>query len=244
MRDFTHYTLHQLSVDKDAFTVLLKHIWSELKPEWIVCGFRKCGLYPVNRTALSGRMLAEAEEDVEAQDEEPVEERQLSVKEINRGKLMDVLKGAFEARESALVTEVLGKKKGVKRNVQAAHGEIMTAADVAERLKEIDDEKEGNKRQKKGPTTTPKGGPTGVHISMLGPSKDKPARTATSGNLDEFVIREAPQSVKPVKTRKDTLDRDVTETHAKSTPLEKVSCSFANILQTKVATVRSKLICK
>ena len=48
---------NQKGVDKENFPILLKILWDQLESQWIISGFRKTGLHPLNQTAVYDKVV-------------------------------------------------------------------------------------------------------------------------------------------------------------------------------------------
>ena len=107
------------TVDKAVFPLLLSKLWSCLKPQHAVNGFRGCGLLPVDRSAVQHRVLAESsgmEDNIEVL--------------TPRKALRQAIINTVSPDENLQVP----RKKRIR--VQHKSGEILTEEEVLKRLEE------------------------------------------------------------------------------------------------------------
>ena len=150
------------NVNKESFPGLLKAIWDDLDPAYIINGFRGAGLHPLDKEKVKDKIL------VDPNDRVPVLPRPRSPENILINSINETLKGKVTAPAA---------KKGPTKRVQAEQGEVLTCKTVLKRLQDHEAEMAA-KKQKRG---------SGVSITMRAPGNN--ANTVQSNNLDNFVIR-------------------------------------------------------
>ena len=182
---------------KEAFPILLKYTWAQIKPEWPVTGFRKTGLFPVNFSQIEGHLFLR--EGVDGGRPAPRAGRRgrprqtgprtkrVVLGDTERGENLDKLMDKFVERSRPQVSpaglEVLAKKGRPRRRVQAKCGEVLTAPEGAERFRKEDEERAQKKtRKRKNPA------PSGVEITRNPVSKSA-NRIVTGGTLNSWVVR-------------------------------------------------------
>ena len=106
------------TVDKAVFPLLLSKLWSCLKPQHAVNGFRGCGLLPVDRSAVQHRVIAESSEmeDIEV----------LTPRKALRQAIINTVSPDAD----------LQVPSKTRRRVQHKSGEILTEEEVLIRLEE------------------------------------------------------------------------------------------------------------
>lgn len=120
------HAVSRYGLDKSKFPQCLAKLMPRLKPEHAVAGFRGSGLYPVNRLACKHRIV-----------------------DINNDADED-LPTPHKALRDAILTRITpteAPKKGKRRRVQMECGEVLTADDVIERIRQEDIRRDEKKRQ-------------------------------------------------------------------------------------------------
>ena len=116
------------TIDKAVFPTLLSKLFSRLKPEWIVGGFRASGLYPIDRAAVKHRI-------VEAPQETDANALQKAILDV-------IAPPRTPETESAIQNS-----KAKRRRVQAKHGEVLTEKEAVNRLLEEQRHRSCSKRK-------------------------------------------------------------------------------------------------
>ena len=173
----------QNTVDKDSFPVLLKELWEGLKPEWLVGGFRRAGLYPYDPEAVQDKII------LDPRDDAPVSALvgPNSGPRSPRVQLLRTIREALITRVTPQTDAVAAKKQVKRKRCQATQGELMTEESVIARIAENEAEKAA---KKKTPTKATKAGASAPDVSITIRQPIENTRTCTTGYLDSFVMRQ------------------------------------------------------
>lgn len=105
------------TIDKAVFPTLLRKLFSQLKPEWVVGGFRASGLYPINPTAVVHRIVEEAPEE-------------------KTNALQKAILDVVSPPRTSETDSAMQNSKAKRRRVQSKHGEVLTEKEALNRLLE------------------------------------------------------------------------------------------------------------
>ena len=181
---------------KEAFPILLKYVWAQIKPEWPVIGFRKTGLFPVDIRQIEGQLFLR--EGVDEGRPAPRAGRRgrprqtgprtkrVVLGDAERGENLDKLIDKFVEKSLPKVSpagqEVLAKKGRPRRRVQAKCGEVMTYPEGAARMQKEDEERaQKQTKKRKAPA------PSGVSVTR-NPVSKAAKRIVTGGTLDSWLV--------------------------------------------------------
>ena len=194
--DWYHDTGFAVNVNKDNFSLLIKGVWDNLKPEWAISGFAATGLYPLKKDACSRKIVPNARDDLPSnsilsrvQKQGPRSSGRLLIKTLQK-EIRPVTPAHIVAHNQKL-------QQVKRKRVQFKHGEVMTKPLSLARLKEEQEAREAKKR------TGPVAGPSGVSITMSTPAPSTGKKTGPT--LDSFVIRQSATETPADNTADNTL---------------------------------------
>ena len=108
------------NICRNVFPLLLKQLWDQLDPTWLVNGFRKTGLYPYNEKALDDKTLKSLT------DEDAIFKKNMRRKPDKSEKaVIKAVKESLKPRVNAAVEAAEKKRNNLKR-IQCLSGEVMT----------------------------------------------------------------------------------------------------------------------
>ena len=169
------------TVCKATFPALLKKVWNKLDPIHVINGFKKTGLYPLDKSAVDAKIIRDP-----SKSGEPSKKKKTPVDHMIQA-LSNIIKPPISTEDQ----ETIDNAKKPRKRVQSKSGEILTSAVVASRLQDELKEREEKKRRKCS-AATPKGKKS-VNINLR--SKRVPASKVAKGTLDSFVTRTKNRSI-------------------------------------------------
>ena len=175
-------------IDKPSFPAVLKQAWGSLDSANVLNGFKKTGLYPLNKDAVNDKIVIDPIKLLNQN--KPDKPTTSNTKKDPTQLMIDAVTKVLQPDISEEFQAALNNKKKPRKRVQAKTGEILTKDIVLERLLVEQEEREKKKKvvtKKKAKATS-----SGVKVTLR--PKRTPAKVVTGSTLDTFVTRSSPTS--------------------------------------------------
>ena len=133
------------SIDKAVFPSRVKKLWEKLNTQHAVAGFRGSGLFPVNKEAVSHRIVTAPGRAKTTEEDSSINEPDLTPrKKAFCNSILSVVSPPLSDETAS----VLANKKRKRKRVQHKAGEVLTSEEALERLKAEEAEREAKKSKK------------------------------------------------------------------------------------------------